>query len=222
MEICFCAATGTRQDLVDEQQLRNFYGFLHHQDHKYLPVRHDSDEDLVEKLQLRNLHTKRTVCATTESMSCNCGTSTPTMGICLCATTGVSTTLMNCKCAGRRHAFLPPPLPPPPPPHGERWRILPSRRTPPPPCTQVKLSSQWLLYRLESAGAGSLSRKRRHRTVQSNIQHEGHPSSDLTRCPCKLLADSQLHQDGLRGPSTRWNHPPCAMPLPKERDMVGY
>ena len=39
-------------------------------------------------------------------------------------------------------------------------------------------------------GRGSLSQGRRHSTDQSSEQPEGHPSSDRTRCPCRLLAGS--------------------------------
>ena len=45
---------------------------------------------------------------------------------------------------------------------------------------------------------GSLSRRKRHRTVKSSRQPLGHRSSDPTRCPCRLLDDSKLHQATLR------------------------
>ena len=72
-----------------------------------------------------------------------------------------------------------------------------------------------LLYRLGwgPRSVGQLNPlEGRHVTVKSSSQHDGRPSSDLTRSPRIRLADSLLHQDGLRGPSIRWNHLPLAMP----------
>ena len=73
--------------------------------------------------------------------------------------------------------------------HGERWRILPDHRTP--LLARKTLTSQCRLYRLESVGAWVSSPEGgRRATVKFSGQHDGQPSSDLTRCPCSLLADT--------------------------------
>ena len=88
----------------------------------------------------------------------------------------------------------------------ERWRILPTPSNPgaaPDGCKidlAVSFSAGW-----SPRGRGSLYRRRRLRTVQSSRQPEGHPSSDLTRCP-----GAQLHQTTLR-----WVAPRVESPTPR-------
>ena len=67
------------------------------------------------------------------------------------------------------------PPPPAPPPCSQRWRVRPGHRTPRRPASG-QLTRRIVLYRLESAGAGSPSRRRRRRTVTFARQPEGHTS----------------------------------------------
>ena len=66
------------------------------------------------------------------------------------------------------------------PPSAQRWRTLPGHRTPVPHCVGNKKPRSIALYKLETAGAWVTSTRRKADTRRFG-EHDGHPSSDLTR-----------------------------------------
>ena len=208
----FRTAITAEGNLVDER-------FLHSPNPGTVDAQQRRDQPCP-RIALRNLHVllNSSHQRTCLCINLECSRTTWSAGPCRRMTTGTSTT------SARRH----PPLTlkkfqPPTHRHRlkkfwERWRMLQLHRTQVPPDVTVDLASS-LCAGWSPLGRGSLSRRRRLRTVQSSRQPEGHPSSDQTRSPCRLLASSYLHHATLRRVAPRVESPtPRHTPSHKGRE----